>query len=303
MEQRLNTFISNSGYCSRREADKYIESGNVTIDGKKAALGAKVRRGQRVMVNGLLIEDTGNQKNYIAFNKPVGIVSTTDTAEKDNIVDYISFGERIFPIGRLDKDSQGLILLTDDGSIVNKILRAENDHKKEYLVTVGKEITDEFLRGMSGGVPILDRVTKKCQLEKITPFIFRITLTQGLNRQIRRMCEYFNYPVVKLERVKIMHIELGKLPLGEWRQLTDVELDKLFDSIKDSASEKADKPKTNDKAGSKPQKKASMSKEGAKFSPKSKPASGQKKSFNPPKSSKKANNSTGRPPVSKKRRK
>ena len=233
MEYRLNKYISNSGICSRRDADKYIEIGNVTVDGKRAVLGMRVLPGQKVKVNGILIEND-IEPVYIAFNKPVGIVCTTDTSEKDNIVDFISHGQRIFPIGRLDKDSQGLILLTNDGDIVNKILRAGNNHKKEYIVTVNRTITDDFLTKMSNGVPILDRVTRKCKMQKITPNIFQITLTQGLNRQIRRMCEYFDYQVTKLERIQVLNIKLGSLKQGTWRNLTIKELDELFNLIEAS---------------------------------------------------------------------
>lgn len=242
MEYRLNKYISSSGICSRRDADRYIEQGHVTVDGKKAIVGMRVFPGQVVKVNGQIIE-TDIEPVYIALNKPVGIVCTTDTTEKDNIVDFISHEQRIFPIGRLDKDSQGLILLTNDGDIVNKILRAGNNHKKEYIVTVNRTITDDFLTKMSQGVPILDRVTRKCQLKKITPNIFQITLTQGLNRQIRRMCEYFDYQVIKLERIQVLNVKLGNLKQGHWRNLTLNELEELFNLIEDS--EKTSKPTNN----------------------------------------------------------
>ena len=233
MEYRLNKYISSSGICSRREADKFIEEGRVTINGKRATLGMRVLPGQKVKVNGrLIVNDV--EPVYIAFNKPVGIVSTTDSQEKDNIVDYIRHQQRIFPVGRLDKDSQGLILLTNDGDIVNKILRAGNNHKKEYLVTVNRPITEEFLTRMAHGVPILDRVTRKCEIKMVTPYVFHITLIQGLNRQIRRMCEYFNYEVTKLERIKIMHIKLGNLKAGHWRNRSEQELESLFDMIENS---------------------------------------------------------------------
>ncbi len=254
MEYRLNKYISASGYCSRREADKYIETGNVTIDGRRAQIGARVLPGQKVKVNGNLIENE-IEPVYIAFNKPVGIVSSTNPLEKDNIIEYISHEQRIFPIGRLDKDSQGLILLTNDGDIVNKILRAGNNHKKEYIVTVNKPITPDFLTRMAHGVPILDRVTRKCELEKISPCVFKISLTQGLNRQIRRMCEYFEYEVIKLERIRVMNITLGKLGQGNWRPLTLPELEGLFDLLKDSENTeepKKAKPVNRPKAG-KPQ--------------------------------------------------
>lgn len=233
MEYRLNKFISNSGYCSRREADRLIEAGQVRVNGKIASLGDRVYPKQKVTVDGhLIVHDI--EPIYIAFNKPVGIVSTTDPNEKDNIVDFISHEHRIFPIGRLDKDSQGLILLTNDGDIVNKILRAGNNNKKYYLVTVDKPITDEFIEEMTHGVPILDRVTRKCEIEKINPYLFRIALVQGLNRQIRRMCAYFDYEVLKLERTQIMNIKLGKLGLGNYRDLNPHELEVLFDMLDES---------------------------------------------------------------------
>jgi len=233
MEYRLNKYISSSGICSRREADRLIEEGRVTIDGKRASIGMRVLPGQKVRVNGELIVNE-IEPVYIAFNKPVNIVSTTDPQEKDNIVDYISHEQRIFPIGRLDKDSQGLILLTNDGDIVNKILRVGNNHKKEYIVRVDKPITKEFLHGMAHGVPILDRVTRKCEITEINPYVFRISLIQGLNRQIRRMCEYFGYDVIKLERIQIMNIKLNDLGQGNWRNLTPAELEGLFDMLEES---------------------------------------------------------------------
>lgn len=248
MEYRLNKYISGSGYCSRREADQLIESGHVTVNGKRASIGMRVLPGQKVKVRGELIEN-GIEPVYIAFNKPVGIVSTTDPNEKDNIVDYISHEQRIFPIGRLDKDSQGLILLTNDGDIVNKILRVGNNHKKEYIVKVDRPITKEFLTKMSQGVPILDRVTRRCEIKEINPYTFQISLIQGLNRQIRRMCQYFDYDVVKLERIQIMNIKLGSLGQGNWRNLTPAELEGLFDLLdksKDVVQSK--KPANSNKA-------------------------------------------------------
>lgn len=235
MEFRLNKYISSSGYCSRREADRLIEEGKVKINGRVASIGQRVIPKQRVTVEGnLIVNDI--EPVYIAFNKPVGIVSTTDPNEKDNIVKYISHEQRIFPVGRLDKDSQGLILLTNDGDIVNKILRAGNNHKKVYLVTVDKPITDEFVTKMCDGVPILDRVTRKCEIEKINPYTFKMSLIQGLNRQIRRMCAYFDYEVLKLERIQIMNIELGSLGLGNWRDLNPSELEILFGMLDSSDS-------------------------------------------------------------------
>lgn len=233
MEYRLNRYISGSGYCSRREADQLIEQGQVTVDGKRASIGMRVLPGQKVKVRGELIKNE-IEPIYIAFNKPVGVVSTTDPQESNNIVDYISHEQRIFPIGRLDKDSQGLILLTNDGDIVNKILRVGNNHKKEYLVKVNKPITKEFLTKMAQGVPILDRVTRRCEIKEINPYTFQVSLIQGLNRQIRRMCEYFDYEVVKLERIQIMNIKLGSLGQGNWRNLTPAELEKLFDLLEES---------------------------------------------------------------------
>ncbi|HCD1088232.1 TPA: 23S rRNA pseudouridine(2604) synthase RluF [Proteus mirabilis] len=248
LSTRLNKYISESGICSRREADRYIEQGLILINGKRAGIGDRVTAGDEVKVNGRLIEAQDNSELVlIALNKPVGIVSTTDEGEKDNIVDYVNHSTRVFPIGRLDKDSQGLIFLTNHGDLVNKILRAGNSHEKEYLVTVDKPITDEFIRGMGAGVPILGQKTKKCKVKKEAAMVFRITLVQGLNRQIRRMCEYFGYEVTKLERIRIMNVSLAGLPVGEWRDLTDDELIKLFDAIEASSSEapkqKQNKPK------------------------------------------------------------
>ncbi|MDF2413533.1 23S rRNA pseudouridine(2604) synthase RluF [Aeromonas sp. 1HA1] len=245
---RLNKYISESGICSRREADRFIEQGQVFINGKRAGIGDQVFAGDLVKVNGQVIEAReADSLVFIVLNKPVGIVSTTEAGEKDNIVDFVNHSTRIFPIGRLDKDSQGLIFLTNHGDLVNKILRAGNDHEKEYLVTVDKPVTDEFIKGMGAGVPILGAVTKKCKVKKEAPFVFRITLVQGLNRQIRRMCEHFGFEVTKLERIRIMNVSLKGLPVGEWRDLTDDELIELFKLIEDSSSEvkpaKGDKPK------------------------------------------------------------
>ncbi|AJF71202.1 MULTISPECIES: 23S rRNA pseudouridine(2604) synthase RluF [Raoultella] len=245
---RLNKYISESGICSRREADRYIEQGNVFINGKRATIGDQVAPGDVVKVNGQLIEPReAEDLVFIALNKPVGIVSTTEDSERDNIVDFVNHSKRVFPIGRLDKDSQGLIFLTNHGDLVNKILRAGNDHEKEYLVTVDKPVTDEFVRGLGAGVPILGTVTKKCKVRKEAPFVFRITLVQGLNRQIRRMCEHFGYEVMKLERTRIMNIGLSGLPLGEWRDLTDDELVALFKLIENSSSEAKPKAKAKPK--------------------------------------------------------
>ncbi|MDZ4906209.1 23S rRNA pseudouridine(2604) synthase RluF [Clostridium perfringens] len=222
-EVRLNKYISETGFCSRREADKLIEQGRVKIDGVKATTGMKVSKGQSVSIDGKSLK-VENELVYIALNKPVGITCTTESKIKGNIVDFINHEKRIFPIGRLDKDSQGLIFMTNDGDIVNKILRAGNNHEKEYIVTVNKPITDEFIKGMSNGLPILGTVTKKCLVKKESKNSFRIILTQGLNRQIRRMCEYFGYEVKKLERIRIMNVSLGNLKIGSWRYLTKKEL-------------------------------------------------------------------------------
>jgi len=235
---RLNKYIGESGICSRRDADRYIEQGNVFINGKRASVGDQVFAGDVVKVNGQLIEPRNEDDLVlIALNKPVGIVSTTEDGERDNIVDFVNHSKRVFPIGRLDKDSQGLILLTNHGDLVNKILRAGNDHEKEYIVTVNKPVTEEFIRGLGAGVPMLGTVTKKCKVKKEAPFVFRITLVQGLNRQIRRMAAHFGYEVTKLERVRIMNISLKGVPPGEWRDLTDDELIALFKLIEDSSSE------------------------------------------------------------------
>lgn len=234
-EIRLNKYIGESGFASRREADALIEAGRVKIDGKVATMGSKVKKGQKVTVDNKPIMEE-EELVYIALNKPVGITCTTEKHVKGNIVDFIGHEKRIFPIGRLDKDSQGLIYLTNDGDIVNKILRAGNNHEKEYLVTVDKPITDSFIKGMSNGVPILGTVTKKCKITKESKYVFRIILTQGLNRQIRRMSGYFGYEVKKLERIRIMNITLKGLAIGEWRYITKKELDEINRLTKESVS-------------------------------------------------------------------
>lgn len=225
-EIRINKFLSDAGICSRREADRAILEGKVKIDGVTATMGAKVTKDNLVTYMGKPVKKE-EKLVLIAFNKPVGIVCTTDPREPNNIVDYINYGMRIYPIGRLDKDSEGLILLTNDGNIVNKILRAENNHEKEYIVKVNKEITADFLKKMSAGVPILDTVTKPCKIKQIDKYTFRIILTQGLNRQIRRMCEYFDYRVLELQRIRIMNIHLGRLKLGHYRNVTEKEIEEL----------------------------------------------------------------------------
>src|SRR5690554_753932 len=235
--KRINKFLSEVGYCSRREADKLIETGRVTINGQVPEMGTKIAPTDVVHVDGKLIKNTKEEFVYLAFNKPIGIVCTTDTrVEKDNIIDFIKYPKRIFPIGRLDKPSEGLILLTDDGDIVNKILRANNNHDKEYIVTVDKPISQTFIKHMSEGVPILDTITKKCVVEKLGTYEFRIILTQGLNRQIRRMCEYLNYDVQTLKRVRIMNINLD-MPVGKYRELTKTEFNELSELLADSAQD------------------------------------------------------------------
>ncbi|WP_444997052.1 23S rRNA pseudouridine(2604) synthase RluF [Aliikangiella sp. IMCC44359] len=238
MEKRLNKFISESGFCSRREADKLIEQKRVTINGEQPQLGTKVLATDNVQVDGKRIMPSAENKTdriYIAYNKPIGITCTTERHIKGNIIDAINHKERIFPIGRLDKPSEGLIFLTSDGDIVNKILRAENAHDKEYIVTVNRPIDDTFSQKMSNGIPILDTVTKPCKVDIISRFIFKIVLTQGLNRQIRRMCEYLGYEVVKLKRTRIMSVHLGNLKIGQWRNLTNKEIKQLNSALSHSA--------------------------------------------------------------------
>ncbi len=235
---RLNKYISESGLCSRRAADRYIELGQVFINGKRAKVGDKVYFGDVVRVNGQTIEPAQAENTIvIAYNKPVGITSTTELSVKDNIIDHVNHSERVFPVGRLDKDSQGLIFLTNNGDLVNKILRAGNNHEKEYVVTVNKAITPAFVEGMQKGVPVLGVMTKKCKVVQEGPQVFRIFLTQGLNRQIRRMCEHFGYEVQKLERVRIMNVKLKGIPSGEWRELTPEEYQEMLSLLAKSKSE------------------------------------------------------------------
>lgn len=232
---RINKYLSEVGFCSRRAADILLEQNRITINGKIPELGTKVFPRDEVRVDGKLVGKPKQNHVYIAFNKPVGIVSTTDTkGEKDNIIDYIGHKERIFPIGRLDKESEGLILLTSEGDIVNKILRSKNNHEKEYVVTVDRPITEGFIQRMSSGIPILGTITNPCKVERLNRFKFKIILTQGLNRQIRRMCEYLGYNVKQLKRIRIMNIHLD-LPVGKWRDLTEKELAVLNESIQDSS--------------------------------------------------------------------
>jgi 23S rRNA pseudouridine2604 synthase len=237
---RINKYLSEIGFCSRRAADKLIVESRVTINGLVPEMGTKIYPDDVIRVDGKIVSTPKESHIYIAFNKPIGIVCTTDTkAEKNNIIDYINYPKRIFPIGRLDKASEGLILLTSDGDIVNKILRAKNNHEKEYLVTVNKEINADFLKRMSNGIPILDTITRKCEVVQLDRNRFKIILTQGLNRQIRRMCEYLDYRVVKLKRVRIMNIRLNT-PMGKWRYLTDDELIEITHLVSDSAKTHCD---------------------------------------------------------------
>lgn len=224
---RLNKFLSETGVCSRREADAWIEAGRVQVNGVTAVLGTQVAEGDEVLLDGRPVAKRP-QRVYLALNKPVGIECTTDRSVPGNIVDFVAYRERIFPIGRLDKDSEGLILLTNDGDIVNRVLRAEHGHEKEYIVSVDRPLTPEFLEGMARGVPILGTVTNPAKVRQVGRNTFRIVLTQGLNRQIRRMCEHFDYTVRRLQRVRIMHIHLGDLPVGKWRPLTEAEVRPLL---------------------------------------------------------------------------
>jgi 23S rRNA pseudouridine2604 synthase len=232
--KRLNKAISETGFCSRRAADKLIEKERVKVNGEIAGLGVKVTATDTISIDGKTI--TKNVKNiYLAFNKPVGITCTTDTSIKSNIISFINYHERIFPVGRLDKPSEGLIFMTNDGDIVNKILRSKNNHEKEYIVTVDKKISPQFIKGMRNGVPILDTVTKKCSVEKIDNHTFSIILTEGLNRQIRRMCDHFGYEVKTLKRIRIMNISLGNLRIGKYRSFTSTELQELLYLVEDSS--------------------------------------------------------------------
>lgn len=241
---RLNKYLSESGACSRREADEFISEGRVTINGVPAGLGAQVGDGDEVKLDGDVVGAARKKTKpvYIALNKPVGITCTTERAVAGNIVDFVDHPERVFPIGRLDKDSEGLILLTNDGDIVNEVLRAEHNHEKEYVVAVDRAITPEFLEGMAGGVRLSDATTKKCKVAKVGPKVFSIILTQGLNRQIRRMCEAFGYTVEALQRVRIMHIRLGHLPLGRWRNLTAEEIAPLLPKARPPGAKPAPQP-------------------------------------------------------------
>ena len=244
---RINKYLSETGFCSRREADRLIEQGRVTINGKIPEMGTKVSAGDEVRVNGELVQQKNEKPIYLAFYKPAGIECTTNLSVRDNIVDFINYPERIFPIGRLDKASEGLIFMTNDGDIVNKILRARNNHEKEYIVTVNKPITDRFIDRMANGIPILETITKKCKVEQISKYVFRIILTQGLNRQIRRMCEYLDYEVTALKRTRIINISLD-VPEGKYRNLTDAEITELNRLIEPSSkTEEASLPSNKGK--------------------------------------------------------
>lgn len=236
MEVRLNKYLSEAGVCSRREADALIAAGKVTVDGAVATTGMKVGPGQKVRVGR---KEIGGKKDMVllAVNKPAGIVCTEEKKEKHNIIKFLQYPERITYIGRLDKDSEGLLLMTNNGDIINKMMRAGNMHEKEYIVTVNKPVTPEFIRKMADGVPILDTVTRKCKVEAIGKYKFRIILTQGLNRQIRRMCEALGYKVTALKRIRVMNITLGNLRPGEYREVTEEEIAELYEQIKDSSNE------------------------------------------------------------------
>ncbi|GAB6397719.1 23S rRNA pseudouridine(2604) synthase RluF [Faecalimonas mobilis] len=233
---RLNKFLSEAGVCSRREADRLIENGKVTVDGKRAEMGMRVSLSQRVCVGKKEVRQK-NEMVLLAVNKPVGIVCTEEKKEKNNIIRFLNYPTRVTYIGRLDKDSEGLLLMTNNGDIINKMMRAGNQHEKEYKVTVNKPVTKEFIEKMAEGVPILDTVTRKCKVEMLGKYKFRIILTQGLNRQIRRMCEYLGYKVTRLERIRVMNITLGELKPGEYRKVTEAEIQKLYELIKDSSNE------------------------------------------------------------------
>lgn len=239
MPVRLNKFISDAGICSRREADRIIKNGKVRVNGKVAQLGDLVSQDDRVLVNGNPVEKR-TQRVYLAYNKPVGITSTTDRNDPDNILKALSYhGGRVFPVGRLDKDSEGLILFTDDGDIVNKILRASNKHDKEYIVSVHKAVTPHFIRQMAEGVSILGVMTRRCTVEKINTHTIRVVLNQGLNRQIRRVCEVLGFTVTRLQRIRVMNINLSGIPTGSWRFLTDSEIASLLEAVKGSSKEAA----------------------------------------------------------------
>lgn len=233
---RINKYLSAAGVCSRREADRQLEAGNVRIGDCVADVGDRVQDGEQVYFQGRLVESE-KERILLVVNKPRGIVCTAEKREKNNIVDYLNYPKRIYPVGRLDKQSEGLLLMTNEGEFVNKIMRSGNRHEKEYIVTVHKTVTESFLRGLAGGVPILGTMTRKCRVERVDRRSFRIVLTQGMNRQIRRMCEYFDYRVVSLKRVRIMNIHLGDLPVGKYRMVTDKERKRLEQMLEGSSDD------------------------------------------------------------------
>ena len=247
-EIRINKYLSDAGVCSRREADKLLEAGKITVNGEIAVTGQKVTGKERICVKGVLVEPE-KEEILLAFHKPKGIVCTTSKKDKDNIVDYINYGKRIYPVGRLDKDSEGLILLTNQGELSDKLLRGSNGHEKEYIVTVNRRITKDFLQGMAGGVPILDRVTRPCKVTPVDDYTFKIILTQGWNRQIRRMCEYFDYRVRKLIRIRVMNIELGNLKVGTYRKITGAEKKALMERLEKGQEKRNGKNRANEGAG------------------------------------------------------
>ena len=231
---RLNKYMSDAGICSRREADRLVQEGKILVDGKTAVLGMQIEEGQEILVNGKAVQRE-EKKVLLLFHKPRGIECTADPRIKNNVISYIDYPIRIYYIGRLDKDSEGLLLLTNQGELVNKMMRAGNCHEKEYLVTVDKPVTEDFIKKMSNGVPVLGTVTRKCRVEKTGEKTFRIILTQGLNRQIRRMCEYLGYRVKRLKRIRVMNLELGDLPVGQYREAEEKELEDLKSLIQDSS--------------------------------------------------------------------
>ncbi len=282
--KRLNKYIGETGYCSRREADQLIAAGRVTINGQVPEMGTKVSPQDEVRIDGKLIRDNSEKLIYLAFNKPVGIECTTNLQVRDNIIDYINYPIRIFPIGRLDKASEGLIFLTNDGDIVNKILRARNNHEKEYIVTVDKPISERFIKRMSEGIPILGTVTRKCHVEVVSKFVFKIILTQGLNRQIRRMCEFLDYEVKALKRVRIINIHLD-VSVGRYRELTAAEITQLQQLIEPSSkTEEAsfqEKPISKPEQAQRPPRKVEFNKNKPRFSEKPQENKPEKKSVSP----------------------
>ncbi|MBQ9156241.1 MAG: pseudouridine synthase [Eubacterium sp.] len=242
---RLNKYLSDAGVCSRRQADRYVEAGRITVDGQPAVMGQKILPSQTICLDGKPVS-VSRRRIILAVNKPQGIVCTTEKREKDNIVDFIGYSERIYPMGRLDKDSEGLILMTNDGELMDQILRARNYHEKEYLVRVNRPVTMDFLKKMRSGVPILDTVTRPCKVEKVGPYMFKIVLTQGLNRQIRRMCEALDYRVRWLKRVRIMNINLDGLPVGQYREIKGEELRKLELMLKQDPKKSAGENRNKD---------------------------------------------------------